>query len=163
MLNDIERKIITAMARTLFCLAWADYQEQVRGESLRGEIADQAPETPQDVLNAAHYVAGMVAQMNGKSLFFLVRDAMNADGRARWLIPDSYVEEFGSDLAMMVTGQGVSWFDDHAEFPLKTPQIEWTHFDLDPEDYPDAEAISENASDKREARRIQRAEDGNPE
>lgn len=137
MLNDIERKIITSLARTLFCLAWADYQEQVLERGLQGEITDQAPETPQYVIEHAHYVGGMIHADNGKSLFRLVREALNAEGKDRELIPDDYAHEFGSDLAMMVTGQGVSWFDDHAKFPLKVPRIEWGYLDLDQETYPD--------------------------
>ena len=39
-------------------------------------------------------------------------------------IEDDYAESFGHYLAMMALGHGVSWFDDHAEFPLKVPQME---------------------------------------
>lgn len=35
-------------------------------------------------------------------------------------------DEFGSDLAMMGLGTGVSWFDDHANFELKMPRGEVT-------------------------------------
>lgn len=36
----------------------------------------------------------------------------------------TYLEDFGICLIMMTLGTGVSWFDDHAKFDLKTPYIE---------------------------------------
>lgn len=151
MLNKIETNIITAMARTLWLLAWADYQEQVKENPLRGEIADQAPETPESVIRYAHYVAGKIHHFTGgkahDSLFFTFREALRADAlnlvkgdEAITAYIDKFQDSkdlqdrFGHCLAMMVTGQGVSWFDNHEEFPLRVPRIEFSYLDLSDEE-----------------------------
>lgn len=48
---------------------------------------------------------------------------------------EAWLESFGSDLGMQIMGHGVSWFDDHAKFPLKLPYNDYTYYDLDDE-YP---------------------------
>ncbi len=136
MLNSIETTIITSMARTLFCMAWADWVEQIAQQSFPPgtKIEDAAPPTPPEVLHLAYYLAGRLIQANPNkhSLMMLFRHAIIHDGKS-WAgvdETDPLCAEFGSDLAMMITGQGVSWFDDHAEFALKVPDEEWTHLHL---------------------------------
>jgi hypothetical protein len=36
----------------------------------------------------------------------------------------TYLEELGHCLMMQVLGTGISWFDDHARFPLELPRVE---------------------------------------
>lgn len=135
MLNTVERSIIIAMARTLFTMAWADFHELVTGQSLTGEIDKQAPPTPPEVLNVAHYMAGLIARSNAaehQSLFMIFRRALQADKVtvAEWQEDPKVQKEFGHCLAMMITGQGVSWFDSHNKFHLNMPYVEWTHLHL---------------------------------
>ncbi len=145
MINSIDVTIIHAMARTLFCMAWADWIEQVGQQHFPPgtKIEDVAPPTPKEVLHLAYFLAGQVVatddthraikQMPPRhSLMFIFRDALLADGKS-WAGVDEHDPlccEFGSDLAMMIAGTGVSWFDDHAEFAFRWPDVEWTHIHL---------------------------------
>lgn len=56
----------------------------------------------------------------------LMVSAIEADheNKGRDLEPSDIAEDFGHYLVMMALGEGVSWFDDHAEFELKHPYIE---------------------------------------
>lgn len=135
MLNTIERSIITAMARALFIMAWADYHELLTGEGLTGEIDPQAPPTPPEVINVAHFMAGLITRSNAAehhSLFMIFRRALAADKVtvAEWQEDPKVQKEFGHCLAMMITGQGVSWFDSHTKFHFNMPHQEWTHLHL---------------------------------
>jgi len=140
MLTTVEQEIIKHMARTFHVCAYADAYD--RGElpegspyaSQGGNWMDVAPETSEDARIFAAVVAGRIQEMNHKSLLFLIRDAAVADD----IDPDAcyymrdpvrhqyrYVDQFGHCLAMMSLGHGVSWFDDHERFPLKTPHVEF--------------------------------------
>lgn len=138
MFNHLEKTIVEAMARTLFVAAWADYHEE-RGKTFTGELMNQAPPTPAVFLHAAYYLAGRVEQGNTRSLFFLLRDAKGADKKRTLLqltkedekeLTPEFAREFGSDLAMMLMGTGVSWFDDHEKFNLKMPLVSWSHLEF---------------------------------
>lgn len=111
-------EILNALARTAWALAWADWAEE-NGESLSGlDIVDAAPATPASAMEWGRAVLLATEELNGVSIDDVLRRAADADETE----PDSgYAEDFGSDLAMMVMGHGVSWFDDHARFPLKKP------------------------------------------
>lgn len=145
MFTIIDTKIIAAMARTLFLLAWSDDQEQNKGRGLQGEIDNLAPQkTPGDFYIAAAYLGGRIAQANSNSLFMLVRLALGYDlGRTlgqleegdKEKLTDEYIKRFGHCLAMMVTGTGVSWFDDHAKFDLRKPLVEWNFASVADEAY----------------------------
>lgn len=147
-LTAVDTMIIKAMARTLFLLAWESYQEE-NDTPTQGEIDDKAPETPLDVLCYGYYVAGQICDINNKSLLHLLLDAAKADHVIGEDYTDSSetVERFGHCLAMQVTGQGVSWFDDHNRFNLRLPHIEFSWMDLDPREYPGKDDFSaaENA------------------
>lgn len=138
MFSHLEEEIVKSMARTLFVSAWADYHEE-RGRTFTGDLMDQAPPTPAVFLHAAYYLAGRVEQGNTRSLFFLLRDAKGADKKRVLLklepedekeLTDEYAREFGSDLAMMLMGTGVSWFDDHEKFRLNLPLVSWSHLEF---------------------------------
>jgi hypothetical protein len=157
MLTTVDTKIIEALARTLFLLAWADYQEQVLDSPVQGEIDDAAPKTPVEVINYAYYVAGQIEQLNKDSLFFLLRKAAKADDEQPEVYTDDEVvcTRFGHCLAMMVTGNGISWFDDHEKFDLKVPRIEFTYLDLDEGQFPGnaKDAEEKNLSDVEAAKK----------
>jgi hypothetical protein len=87
------------------------------------DICEIAPKTPRGALHAALRIAGHIEQASGMGLASLFAAAVRADGgdpdAIDWQGDDA--AHFGSDLAMMAMGTGVSWFDDHAEFALVVP------------------------------------------
>jgi hypothetical protein len=136
--NPADSEISEAMARALWVTAYADFIDEQRseGKSRRqleaegfstcgggDDWMDVAPETPPQGLQAGRDLAALYEEVNGTSLDELAAAAAVADGQ------DVDGEEFGHYLAMMALGRGVSWFDDHAEFPLKTPFAFESHFD----------------------------------
>lgn len=88
---------------------------------------DVAPETPDAADKAASQLAEVLEALNDHTLPELLELAAGADG-----VPVESLDafRFGLDLGMMCLGHGVSWFDDHAEFPLKTSDVE-IHYDGD--------------------------------
>lgn len=116
--------IVSGMADILWGSAWADAMEEIgRGRELSGrEITSIMPATPASAYRGAELIARSIEQANGQTLEELYRRALRADaddngGRHR----HEDAERFGGDLAHMSMGSGVSWFDDHAKFPLKVP------------------------------------------
>lgn len=133
MLTYMDHRIIASMARTLFVCAWADVEENA-GRSYPGtDLMSVAPETTDEAKQEAYYLAGKVAQMNGKSLLLLIIDAAKADGipHPEKYIEGEYADDFGYCIAMQSLGHGIAWTDNHAEFGLKLPHIE---FYLEPEE-----------------------------
>jgi hypothetical protein len=113
--------VVQGAARVLWASAWADVTEE-RGESHSGqELTEIAPPTPMEATSLATSLMGKVARANGHSISALVKMAAQADGVAP---TNEFARSFGSDIAMMAMGTGVSWFDDHAEFPLTVPSVE---------------------------------------
>jgi hypothetical protein len=151
-MSTLETKIAESIARTLFVCAYADAVENgeldAPGASMGEDWMNIAPETPPEFLHEAFRLIGRIEQLNRMSLVCLLAQAAKADGvvycedlpdgSRRGLveypdipdIPDTareqytYVSQFGHCLAMQSLGHGVSWFDDHAKFELKTPHIE---------------------------------------
>jgi len=112
--------MVEGAARVLWASAWADVTEE-RGESHSGqELTEVAPPTPMEAQSLALSLIGKVARANG-DIGQLLRRAAQADGVQ---VTPEFARSFGSDLAMMAMGTGVSWFDDHAEFPLVVPSVE---------------------------------------
>lgn len=143
----LDGAIIEAMARTLFVDAWASAMEE-RGEThgwAGQDLMDLAPETSSEAKAAAAKLAAEFVALNGKSLTDLLEAAAAADGDAA--LNPSYVESFGHNLAMQAIGHGVSWFDDHAEFPIEFPRSENDVF-FDDEDALEAEAMAPRAGAK---------------
>ncbi len=127
MRTTTEETTIAAMARTLFVTAWADREEE-EGRSLgRCELMHVAPSTEPEAGAAALRLVGRYEQANGMSLICIYAQACRADD-----IDQNDHENarlFGHYLAAQALGIGVSWFDDHARFPLQVPSFE---FYLDP-------------------------------
>lgn len=129
----IASEMITGAARTLFCLEWADWAE-FAGINLSGcEISNVAPPTPPNYVANAAYLIGQIVAMNTDrgDARSLVQKAVEADNMLMEDWSGHNSEHFGSDLAMMALGHGVSWFDDHNKFDLKLP------FGWDQDGWPD--------------------------
>jgi hypothetical protein len=122
--------IVEGMASTLWGSAWANHAEEHRCANLSGmEITEIMPEIPPEAYAIAKRFIKDIEKANGKSIDELLEDAIEADvaeqsDLSKWKSNVELAYEFGSDLAFMVTGAGVSWFDDHAEFPLEVPYHE---------------------------------------
>lgn len=123
--------IISGMARALFILEWADWEEEA-GRTYPGQALEHvAPPTPREAFDAAHNLAGRFEQLNGYDIRALLWQAAVADGRPHADPGKQYAENFGHYLAMQALGHGVGWFDDHARFPLRFPRFD---FNWEPED-----------------------------
>lgn len=133
--------IVKAIARSLFVQAYADYVER---ESNDGEEADDvsdlprpgaggdwkdyAPETSGAALATAEKAAASIERLNGVDLGVIFERAGMECALGRCQRRRHTPEDFGSDLGMMLTGSGASWFDDHARFPLKVPSVSFYIF-----------------------------------
>lgn len=116
--------ILEGMASALWASSWADHAEEHGCTSMSGQrIEDIMPPIPEEAYILAKKCADSIAAANGKSLSELFDDAVKAD-EADGVDSSDADESFGSDLAMQWMGHGVSWFDDHAEFPIKIPHGE---------------------------------------
>jgi hypothetical protein len=149
--SNFRDAFLTGAARAFFVTAYADYCEE--GHSHDNDLSDDervarldlprpgpgedwcdyAPPTPPNAYALAGelwFALGYVRDIFGTprngpcGVYSLVEQACKADG----LTPDECeafdVEMFGHYLAMQSMGHGVSWFDDHAEFPIVVPHIE---------------------------------------
>lgn len=116
--------IVKGMAEVLWGSAWADHAEEHACCEMGGcEITQIMPEIPVEAYILAGTLVGKIEQANGKSIACLLADACRADGVA--FPPDSaYHERFGVCLAFEAMGDGVSWEDDHAAFPIEIPLVE---------------------------------------
>lgn len=134
----MREEIIEAMARTLFVLAYADFVEddERRDESedlsdlprARGgeDWCDVAPATSGAALATAERAVMALERLNGCSLETIFARATAACvGATPRKCHRHDPEHFGSDLGMMLAQTGVSWFDDHAMFPLRVPSVEF--------------------------------------
>jgi len=128
--------VVEAMARALFVSAYADHCDEDGSDpdlprAGPGEDwMDVAPPTPQYVVDAANQLLGRYEEANKTNMWALlhraaVKDKAMPEGGALANLPPEYVSDFGHYLAMMALGHGVSWFDDHAAFPLVVPDIEF--------------------------------------
>jgi hypothetical protein len=126
----LEGEILDGMARTLFLLAYADFVDrEIEDDNPVDDLPrpgggedwdDYAPETPATAKEAASSAAIQLGNANGCGLPELYRRATAACEAGGCEKRTHTPAGFGSDLAMMVTGTGVCWFDDHADFPLST-------------------------------------------
>jgi hypothetical protein len=116
-------KIIHGMARALFVDDWARQQEE-RGRRwpARADLMDLAPRTPPRAVLAAARLARRIEQLNNTTMAKLYDRAVAAPERH---LSEPTARLFGHYLAMESLGHGVSWFDDHPEFPLKLPHVEY--------------------------------------
>jgi hypothetical protein len=114
--------IIDAMARTLYVTDWADREDE-KGHHYPGQdLFDVAPRTSQAAYRAARKLARTIEELNQASIVDLCDFAADAPGK-HYKKPTP--EDFGYGITMQSLGHGVSWFDDHPEFPLKLPHVEY--------------------------------------
>ena len=116
---DGREEILTGLARNIYLNAYADTVEDRGGSFGGGEINDMAPNTPPSAEAKAIEWLQELEEENRLDIERIWAKARFADWFENQLIPDP--EDFGNDLSMMMIGHGVSWFDDHARFPLKEP------------------------------------------
>jgi hypothetical protein len=126
-LAGMERAIwVTSYASWVEGLSKAERKEAGTPVNLQGiDWDDAAPAAPPSAEMAAQDMYLAYERANGKSPGQLYEAAVFAD-KAR--ATDELAEVFGHYLAMQALDHGVSWFDDHAKFPLKAPSFE-AHYD----------------------------------
>lgn len=117
--NTFTEEFSEGASRAFWVTSWADGMEE-RGESLSGQLMEQAPETPLSAWVAAGQLIGELECLNKASIHMLGDRAAKADG-----VEDIDVEGFGYYMAMEAMGHGVSWFDDHKKFKIKMPHMEY--------------------------------------
>lgn len=113
-------EFVEGAARAVWVQWWADDQEN-RGKKFKHgvDLMDQAPATPLSAYVWAGELVGELKQLNKVHIAVLVERAREADNHA------VDYREFGHYLAMQALGHGVSWFDDHAQFAIKLPHLEY--------------------------------------
>lgn len=129
-------EIADGAARALWVTSYADWVESLPraeqrelGPGAGGDWCDVAPKTPATADQAAaQFVARLVQGNQVGNVTELVRKAAAADGLRRG-VSSRYADSFGHYLAMQALGHGVSWFDDHHEFPINIPSMEAHTFD----------------------------------
>lgn len=146
--NTFRDAFLLGAAKAFFTTAYADFVEE--GHSTDNELTDDdraarlalprpgagedwmsyAPELPPNAFAIAGELWAGLYQLNKKAgPYSLALHAEAADGKA----PDP--EQFGHYLAMQAMGHGVSWFDDHEEFPIEIPDIECSQCSFSDEAY----------------------------
>lgn len=121
----------------------SDAWHSFRTENFSGqELTAIAPPTPQYALYEA---AGLLARLevaNGLPLASLLRAAGHADYArdcrsgfvTHWAFDAGCdcaadAADFGGDIALQALGHGAGWFDNHAQFELTVPHIEFDYQD----------------------------------
>jgi hypothetical protein len=139
-------EIIGAIARNLFVQAYADFtQREPDGDDVREDLSDlprpsagedwddHAPETSEAARATARKAAESIERLSDCDLAELFVRATEACETPPGVCKSRThtAEGLGSYFAMMLTGTGVSWFDDHARFPLMMPSVELHIFSRD--------------------------------
>lgn len=143
--SNFKDEFLLGAAKAFFCSAYAEYVKglDANDQSLYaqpGPGEDWADHLP-DIPLYAYVLAGML--WKGTQVLWRGRDgiwinhpplaaqqAAAADG-----VLEVNATDFGFSLAMMAMDTGVSWFDNHAEFPLKIDRIECNSLSFDPSTY----------------------------
>jgi len=138
--DNTRDQIIHHMSLAFFACAWADYSEEVGPMYSPGcEIMDEMPgDTDPSALSAAKDLADEMEKLNGASLVELM-------GRGGGIGGDRpcNAEYFGHYAAMQAMGHGVGLESVGLRDEVKVPYMEFTMFDLDPEEYPISEEEEE--------------------
>jgi hypothetical protein len=125
---------VRGMATIFWGLAWADHADKHGCTNLSGcKVGDYMPEIPERAWRMAERAAGYIEGVNDQAIYLLFVSALEADGHGEVTHEDYHgdlAERFGECLAYAYLGHGVSWFDNHAKFPIKIP-----HGDTDLESY----------------------------
>lgn len=138
--GDTVGHILHGMVWGLWEAAWLDGRDHWADEHCKqgAEVPKGCPDPPDEVMLHAASLWGRVSQLNKMSPVCLLAMAKAADGMHDEDIADAeYCFDFGWCLAMQSLGHGVSWFDDHEQFEMETPDVEfYVYFDnpKDPND-----------------------------
>lgn len=129
--------ILDGMARALWLMAYADHVENLSPSEreaggfpvrLSGITWDNvAPPTPDSAVDAARDLYLLIDRANGEKTVGQLYDQACFVDKIR--PTEELARVFGHYLAMQATGEGVSWFDSHKEFPLKFPREFEVHYD----------------------------------
>ncbi|MBL4769345.1 MAG: hypothetical protein JKY94_16855 [Rhodobacteraceae bacterium] len=138
--DELTEEIEGAIAKMVWADCWAAWADTRPEVSLSGcEIYGLLPdEVPNECVLRAQEIRIELESANGAEL-----GALYLRAQAACQVAGSEAEEadrFGSDLAHMAMGSGVSWFDDNAEFDLAVPGFE----SLDPSEIADPELFGES-------------------
>lgn len=113
----VREEILRGAAATLWWSVWADHVGANRCRSLmQQKIEDIAPPVPAVAHDLVERLLTQIEKEHGLGVASLYEIAVSANGGQA-----KEPERFGSCLAHMSMGTGVSWFDDHARFPLTVP------------------------------------------
>lgn len=140
--DNLEGEILSGMANLFWWYAWSNRQDELHEDGLEhanlsgAEIASIAddPDDVQRVEVEAHTrkVAKAIEKKNHAKLATLYKHAIAANRKASEDNGTPYSpgeraseDQFGSCLAHMSMGSGVSWFDDNEKFALEVPYFEW--------------------------------------
>jgi hypothetical protein len=119
MASPLNRAIVAGMTDALH--GWAVVQcEQKEGRRLS---AADCPPAASKACRAARVLTKAIEEENGMSLDALLVRACEADRH-----PEEearYAPMFGAMLVHMALATGLSWFDDHARFPLRVPEAKF--------------------------------------
>ena len=135
--------VIHAAARAFFVCAYADHvEDEDRDDDIDyprpsgGDWFDYAPDaTPLNAYVLAGEMWSAVEIASKINMWALAARANEADGGV-YAIPDHFdTKSFGHYLAMEYMGHGVSWFDDHSDFPITIPHCEIGAYSFEPECY----------------------------
>ncbi len=134
--ETFDTDILGGMERAIWVVAYADWVESMTKKERKEagapvvtsgiEWDDAAPAAPASALLAAEDLYLAYERANGKTPGDLFEVAMAADGTKP---TDELADLFGHYLTMMAMGQGVSWFDDHKTFKIKSPDFEASTMD----------------------------------
>jgi hypothetical protein len=122
--------VFKSMARTMWCLAWADEMERRAedGEALPwpggAEIFDYAPDTPGMAYCEAYRFVGMLEQVNKMNIHALMWKVLGE------YPDDKQVDLLAHYLVMEAIGHGASWSDSHKDHGLTVPSINGPEFDI---------------------------------
>lgn len=127
--DPTDRRVCAGMADTLWADAWASYEEEVEGRHYGGQEMLEIAGTPdgdqiQEIVDWVLWARTKTCEANRVARLADLYDQACAADRLADKELDS-PEAFGSDLGMQIQGSGVSWFDDHAAFPMELPYMEW--------------------------------------
>jgi hypothetical protein len=130
--ETFDTDILAGMERAIWVTSYADWVENMTKAERKAagtpvnldgvDWSRDAPPAPASAQMAAQDLYLAYERANGsKTPGQLYELAVHADGASA---TDELADTFGHYLAMMALDTGVSWFDDHAQFPLKEASFE---------------------------------------
>jgi len=140
--DNLETDILAGMANLFWWEAWAHHQDELHEEGLPhanlagaeiAHVADDPSEIQRiDIENHVKAVRKKIEAANHAKLPTLYKRAIEANRKAAEKEGTPYIpgaraseDQFGSCLAHMSMGTGVSWFDDNEKFDLEVPYSEY--------------------------------------